>query len=71
MAVINPFVWFVLTLLVALSNIIFSIVVYMYLSFHKKLNKELKILKQIALLYAIGMTVALIGAVSLLALVIG
>lgn len=68
--VINPFVWFVLTLLVALSNIIFSVVVYTYLSLHKKLHKDLKVLKEIALLYAIGMTIALVGALGLLALVI-
>ncbi|MBS3051484.1 MAG: hypothetical protein J4400_05035 [Candidatus Aenigmarchaeota archaeon] len=71
MADINPFVWFVLTLLVALSNIIFSVVVYTYLSLHKKLHKDLKVLKEIALLYAVGMTIALAGALGLLALVIG
>ena len=70
MVEINPFVWFVLTLLVALSNIIFSVVVYTYLSLHKKLHKDLKVLKEIALLYAVGMTIALVGALGLLALVI-
>lgn len=67
---INPFVWFVLTLLVALSNIIFSVIVYTYLSLHKKLHKELRILREIALLYAVGMTIALVGALCLLALVV-
>ena len=62
--------WFVLTLLVALSNIIFSVVVYTYLSLHKKLHKDLKVLKEIALLYAVGMTIALVGALGLLALVV-
>jgi len=71
MVEINPFVWFVLTLLVALSNIIFSVVVYTYLSLHKKLHKDLKVLKEIALLYAVGMTIALAGALALLALVVG
>ncbi|KHO48165.1 MAG: hypothetical protein QT00_C0001G0178 [archaeon GW2011_AR5] len=70
MVEINPFVWFVLTLLVALSNIIFSVVVYTYLSLHKKLHKDLKVLKEIALLYAVGMTIALVGALGLLALVV-
>lgn len=67
---INPFVWFVLTLLVALSNIILSVIVYSFLSVQKKLNKELKLLKEIALLYAIGMIIALIGALGLLAVVV-
>jgi len=66
---INPFVWFVLTLLVALSNIILSTIVYTYLSAQKKLNKDLMKLKQIALLYAAGMTIALAAALVLLALV--
>lgn len=69
-AEISPFVWFVLTLLVALSNIIFSVVVYTYLSLHKKLHKDLKVLKEIALLYAVGMTIALAGALALMALVV-
>jgi len=56
---INPFVWFVLTLLVALSNIILSTLVYTYLSVQKNLNKELRKLKQIALFYAAGMTIEL------------
>lgn len=63
---LNPFVWFVLTLLVALSNIILSTMVYSFLSTQKKLHKDLQMLKQIALLYAIGMTIALIASLTLL-----
>ena len=63
---LNPFVWFVLTLLVALSNIILSTMVYSFLSVHKKLHKDLQMLKQIALLYAVGMTIALVASLSLL-----
>lgn len=63
---INPFVWFVLTLLVALSNIILSVMVYSFLSVQKKLNKELKTLKQIAMLYAIGMTLAIAVSLAML-----
>lgn len=70
MAEINPFVWFVLTLLVALSNIIFSVIAYTWLSLHKKLHKDLKLLKEIALLYSIGMTVALVIALGLLAITV-
>ncbi len=70
MVAVSPFVWFVLTLLVALSNIIFSLIIYSYLSVHKKLHKDLKLLKEIALLYAVGMTVALVSALGLLALVV-
>ena len=66
---INPFVWFVLTLLVALRNIILSTLVYTYLSVQKNLNKDLKKLKQIALFYAAGMTIALAAALVMLALV--
>ena len=67
---INPFVWFVITLLVALSNIILSVIVYSFLSIQKKLTKELKVLKDISLFYAIGMIVALVGALVLLALIV-
>lgn len=67
---INPFVWFVLALLVALSNIIFSTMVYSFLSAQKKLNKDLQMLKQIALLYTVGMTIALIAALALLSSVV-
>ena len=67
---INPFVWFVVTLLVALSNIILSVIVYSFLSVQKKLTKELKVLKEISLFYAIGMIVALVGALTLLALIV-
>lgn len=67
---INPFVWFVLTLLVALSNIILSTIVYSFLSTQKKLNKDLQMLKHVALLYAVGMTIALIAALALLAFIV-
>jgi hypothetical protein len=67
---ISPFVWFVLTLLVALSNIILSVLVYSFLSAQKKLHKDLKLLKEIALLYSVGMTIALVVALGLLALVV-
>ncbi len=63
---INPFVWFVLTLLVTASNIILSLIVYLFLSTQKKLHKNLKLLKEIALFYAIGMILALILSVGLL-----
>lgn len=67
---INPFVWFTLTLLVALSNIILSVIVYSFLSVQKKLDRSLVKLKQIALLYAVGMTIAIVAALVILAAVV-
>lgn len=67
---VNPFVWFVITLLVALSNIILSVIVYSFLSVQKKLTKELKLLKDVALFYAIGMIIAMVGALTLLAFIV-
>ena len=67
---INPFVWFVLTLLVALSNIVLSVIVYSFLSMQKKLNKDLTMLKHIALLYSVGMTLALAASLAVLVLIV-
>ena len=66
---INSFVWFVLTLLVALSNIILSVLVYSFLSTQKKLNKELNMLKEIALFYAVGMVIALAVTLVILSMI--
>ena len=66
---INSFVWFVLTLLVALSNIILSVLVYSFLSTQKKLNKELNMLKEIALFYAVGMIIALAVTLIILSMI--
>ncbi len=63
---ISGYVWFVWALLVTVSNIVLSFVVFYVLRSHRKLNKHLKMLKSVSVYYAIGMLVSIIFAIILL-----
>jgi len=62
------FVWFVITLIVTLSNILLSVFIYYELQMLRSKNKRVKELKEICMYYATGMMIALILTVALFAL---
>ncbi len=59
------FALFVLTLLVAVSNILLAIIVYYTLYLEKKLTKGTHVLKELSMYYAIGMVFAVVASVYL------
>lgn len=59
------FIWFVITLMVTLSNILLSVFLYYELQMLKSKNKRMKELKDICMYYATGMMIALILAIAL------
>lgn len=63
---VSSFAWFVWALVVTISNIVFSIVVFYFLSSQKKLSRHLNALKYMSLYYAVGMMASVILASVLL-----
>ncbi len=63
---ISGYVWFVWALLVTVSNIVLSFVVFYVLQSHRKLNKHLKMLKSVSIYYALGMLISILFAIILL-----
>ena len=59
------FALFVLTLLVAVSNILLAMIVYYTLYLEKKLTRGMHVLKMLSLYYAIGMVFAIAASVYL------
>ncbi len=63
---VSSFAWFVWSLIVTISNVVFSIVVFYFLSSQKKLSRHLNVLKYMSLYYAVGMMASVILASVLL-----
>lgn len=61
------FVWFVITLIVTVSNILLSVFMYYELQLMRLKNKKARELQEICLYYAVGMMLALILTISLFA----
>ena len=59
------FALFVLTLLVAVSNILLAIIVYYTLYLEKKLTKGTHVLKELSMYYAVGMFFAVVASIYL------
>ncbi|GEM_PF-4156949 len=59
------FVWFLITLIVAISNIILSVFIYFELQRLKIKNKKVHSLKEICFYYASGMMIAMILSIGL------
>jgi len=59
------FVWFLITLIVAVSNILLSVFVYFELQRLKIKNKKVHALKELCFYYASGMMIALILSIGL------
>ena len=59
------FALFVLTLLVAVSNILLAVIVYYTLYLEKKLTRGMHVLKMLSLYYTIGMVFAIAASVYL------
>ncbi|MBI4170999.1 MAG: hypothetical protein HY514_04840 [Candidatus Aenigmarchaeota archaeon] len=62
------FVWFVITLIVTLSNILLSVFIYYELQLLRSKNKRVKELKEVCMYYATGMMIALILTLALFSL---
>ena len=62
------FAWFVITLIVTMSNIILSVFIYYELQLLRSKNKRVRELKEVCLYYASGMMIALILTILLFAL---
>lgn len=65
---LSGYVWFVWALLVTVSNIVLSFVVFYVLQSHRKLNRHLKMLRDVSVYYALGMFVSILFAIILLVL---
>ncbi len=65
--VATNFAWFVITLIVTMSNIILSIFMYYELQLLRSKNKRVRELKEVCLYYASGMMIALILTILLFA----
>ena len=57
------FGWFLITILVSLSNVVMSVVIYWYLEGHRNLGPRMLLARDIAFFYSIGMMFVIIFSV--------
>jgi hypothetical protein len=60
---LNPFLWFLITLLVSMSNVIVSTIIYYYLQMHKRLSRNLATVRDITFFYSVGMMFVIIFSI--------
>ncbi len=59
------FLWFLITLIVTMSNIILTVFIYYELQLLRIKNKRVRAIKEICLYYASGMMIAVILSIAL------
>lgn len=67
---VDNFLWFVITLIVTMSNIILSIFIYYELQLLRSRNRRVRELKEVCLYYATGMMIALVLTIALFILTV-